>query len=155
MVGHKGSESKQPDVYRKRTGMSKNTKFKPGESGNSNGRPKGAKDKRTQYRELLEPHADDLINKAVEMAKGGDSAMLKLCIDRLVAPFRAKDTTITLDDITGTLTEQGEKIITAMGNGEVTPSDASSMLSALASHARIVEVDELDERVSNLESKIT
>ncbi|MCH9048934.1 MAG: hypothetical protein IH836_08375, partial [Proteobacteria bacterium] len=128
-------------------------KFKPGESGNPDGRPKGAKDKRTQYRELFEPHADALIQKAIDLALAGDTTCLKMCIDRLVSPFRAKNATVTLDDIEGSLTEKGEKIITAMGNGEVTPADTSSMLSALAAQARIIEIEELEKRVSDLEAR--
>ena len=128
-------------------------KFKPGESGNPDGRPKGSKDKRTQYRELFEPHADSLIEKVIEMALAGDTTCLKMCIDRLVSPFRAKDDTVTLDDIEGTLTEKGEKIINAMGKGELSPSDASSMLTALAAQVRIVEIDELEKRVLKLEAK--
>jgi len=128
-------------------------KYKPGESGNPDGRPKGAKDKRTQYRELFEPHADDLIQKAIDLALTGDTTCLKMCIDRLVSPFRAKNATVTLDDIEGTLTEKGEKIINAMGKGELSPSDASSMLSALAAQARIIEIEELEKRVSDLEAR--
>ena len=128
-------------------------KFQPGESGNPDGRPVGSKDKRTQYRELFEPHADDLIQKAIDLALDGDTTCLKMCIDRLVSPFRAKDATITLDDITGTLTEKGEKIITAMSNGEVTPADTSSMLSALAAQSRIIEIEELEKRISDLEAR--
>jgi len=128
-------------------------KFKPGESGNPDGRPVGSKDKRTQYRELFEPHADALIQKVINLALDGDTTCLKMCIDRLVSPFRAKNATVILDDITGTLTAKGEKIITAMGNGEVTPSDASSMLSALAAQSRIIEIEELEKRISDLEAR--
>jgi hypothetical protein len=60
-------------------------------SGNPNGRPKGLQDKRTELRGLLAPHAKDLINQAVELAKAGDSSALRLCIDRLVPPVRAKE----------------------------------------------------------------
>lgn len=63
--------------------------FKQGESGNPNGRPKGIVDKRTQLRALLQPHADDLIEKLVERAKLGDSWAMKLCIDRLIPPAKA------------------------------------------------------------------
>ena len=128
-------------------------KFKPGESGNPDGRPVGSKDKRTQYRELFEPHADALIQKAIDLALDGDTTCLKMCIDRLVSPFRAKNATVILDDIEGTLTEKGEKIINAMGKGELSPSDASSMLSALAAQARIIEIIDLEERISKLEAK--
>jgi len=128
-------------------------KFKPGESGNPDGRPIGSKDKRTQYRELFEPHADALIQKVINLALDGDTTCLKMCIDRLVSPFRAKNATITLDDIEGTLTEKGEKIINAMGKGKISPSDTSSMLSALAAQARIIEIEELEKRISDLEAR--
>jgi len=128
-------------------------KFQPGESGNPDGRPVGSKDKRTQYRELFEPHADALIQKVINLALDGDTTCLKMCIDRIVSPFRSKNATVILDDIEGTLTEKGEKIINAMGKGELSPSDASSMLSALAAQARIIEIIDLEERISKLEAK--
>ena len=46
--------------------------FKKGQSGNPAGKPKGAKDKRTELRELLKPHAEKLVKKAVDMALAGD-----------------------------------------------------------------------------------
>jgi len=131
--------------------MTEDTKFKPGESGNPDGRPKGSKDKRTQYREMFQDEAENLIKKAVEMAKDGDSLMMRLCIDRIVSPYRGIDQKVKLDDLTGTLTEKGEKIIEAMGVGVIAPSDAAKMLQALAAQARIIELDELEERISKLE----
>jgi len=133
--------------------MRKDTKFKPGISGNPKGRPKGARDKRTELRSLLEPHAKDLVEKVVELAKGGDTTAIRLCLERLIPPIRAQDQSIILDDMNGGLTAQGKKIILAMGNGELSPSDASTMLQALASQARLSEVDELERRVSKLEKQ--
>ena len=133
--------------------MRKDTKFKPGISGNPKGRPKGARDKRTELRSLLEPHAKDLVEKVVELAKGGDTTAIRLCLERLIPPIRAQDQSITLDDMNGGLTAQGKKIILAMGNGELSPSDASTMLQALASQARLSEVDELERRISKLEKQ--
>ena len=133
--------------------MRKDTKFKPGISGNPKGRPKGARDKRTELRSLLEPHAKDLVEKVVELAKGGDTTAIRLCLERLIPPIRAQDQNITLDDMNGGLTAQGKQIILAMGNGELSPSDASTMLQALASQARLSEVDELERRVTKLEKQ--
>jgi len=133
--------------------MRKDTKFKPGQSGNPKGRPKGARDKRTELRSLLEPHAKDLVEKAVELAKGGDTTALRLCLERLIPTIRAQDQNVTVDNMKGGLTAQGKKIILAMGKGELSPSDASSMLHALTSQARLNEFDELERRVSKLEEK--
>lgn len=58
--------------------------FQVGQSGNPNGRPKGISDKRTELRALLEPHAKDIFEKLVELAKAGDTTALKLCVERLL-----------------------------------------------------------------------
>ena len=78
---------------------------------------------------------------------------LRLCLERLIPPFRSPEQSITLDNMNGGLTAQGRQIILAMGNGELSPSDASSMLQALASQARLNEVDELERRISKLEEQ--
>lgn len=63
--------------------------FKKGKSGNPKGRPAGTGDKRRELRALLEPHASALIEKAVQMALGGDTTALRLCLDRIIPPMRA------------------------------------------------------------------
>jgi Family of unknown function (DUF5681) len=133
--------------------MTKDTKFKQGQSGNPKGKPKGAKDKRTELRELLTPHAEDLVKKAVEKALEGDMAALRLCLDRIIPAIRSKDLPVLITGLDGSLTEQGKNIIESMGDGELSPSDASSMLSALAAQARVVEIDDLEKRVKELEGK--
>ena len=129
----------------------KPTQFKPGQSGNRNGRPKGSKDKRTALREMLQPHAESLINKVVSLAKKGDTTALKLCLDRLIAPYRAKDQEIIIHGVHGTLTDKSEKIILAMIAGEIGPSDAATMLQALITQAKVMEIDDLEKRVKMLE----
>lgn len=46
--------------------------FKPAESGNPAGRPKGIVDKRRQLCSLLQLHAEELIKELVEQAKLGE-----------------------------------------------------------------------------------
>lgn len=133
--------------------MKKDTKFKPGQSGNPNGRPKGSKDKRTAYREFFEKESEELIKIVIAKAKEGDITCLKMCIDRIASPLRSTDQTISLGEFTGTLSQRGEKVIQAMSEGLVTPTDASSMLTTLAAQARIIEIDDLDKRISVLEKR--
>ena len=54
--------------------------YERGQSGNPAGRPVGINDKRLAMRELLEPHAEELVAKVVEMAKTGDTAALRICM---------------------------------------------------------------------------
>jgi Family of unknown function (DUF5681) len=50
------------------------TRFQPGQSGNPAGKPKGARNRTTLAIEaLIDGAADDIANKAIELAKAGDA----------------------------------------------------------------------------------
>jgi hypothetical protein len=126
-------------------------KYKKGQSGNEAGRPRGIPDRRTALRELLQPHAEALVNKAVELAQAGDTTALRICIDRLIPPVKARDESVDLGPLGESLAEQGKTVLEALAAGAITPDQAATMMSAIAAQARIVEVDELEKRVAALE----
>ena len=66
--------------------------FTKGVSGNLAGRPK-SKVKQADLKELLLPHAENLINTLVSLALSGDVSAMKLCIDRLIAPIKSAEPT--------------------------------------------------------------
>jgi hypothetical protein len=60
--------------------------FKPGQSGNPLGRPKGVRNRATVAAEaLLEGEAEALTRKAIELALAGDPTALRLCLERISA----------------------------------------------------------------------
>ena len=126
--------------------------WEKGESGNPAGRPPGIKDKRTAMRELLEPHAEDLVTKVVEMAMSGDTTALRICIDRLMPALKARDEPVDVPTFVGSLGERGRAVLDALASGDLTPDQAATMLSAIGTQARIVEIDEIEKRVTALES---
>src|SRR5262245_56561666 len=122
--------------------------FGKGESGNPAGRPPGVRDKRTAMRELLEPHAEDLVAKIVELAKAGDTTALRICLDRMIPPVKAQDDPVRLPSLTGSLADSGRVILEALADERLTPEQAANILSALATQARIVEIDDIEKRVA-------
>jgi hypothetical protein len=66
------------------------------------GRKKGS-GQAAHYREMLEPYAEELIQRVVGMAKEGDMAALKLCLDRLCAPLRPTDRLVIIEGMPETL----------------------------------------------------
>ena len=56
-----------------------------------------------------------------------------------------------LGSLKGTLTEQGQTVTQAMGNGTLAPTEAATMLQALAAQARITELEVLEQRLRTLE----
>src|SRR5258708_13284395 len=59
--------------------------FQKGESGNPAGRPRSARNRTTVLLEdLLAEDAEAIARKAIELAKAGETAALRMCLDRLV-----------------------------------------------------------------------
>lgn len=128
--------------------------WEKGESGNPNGRPPGITDKRMALRKILDEQAEALVKKAADMALAGDGSMMRVCLERLVPPYKSKDVALTTTEaIEGTLADQGRVVMRLLTNGELTPDEATQLMQAIASHARIVETDELAKRIEKLEIK--
>lgn len=103
---------------------------------------------------MLVPHAPTLIAKAVELALDGNEGALKICINHLIPPLKSEALPVTLEGMVGTFTEQGAVILRAMAKGEIAPDQAATLMQALATQARIVEVDEIERRVTAIEERI-
>ena len=74
--------------------------FKPGQSGNPSGKPKGARNKVTLAIEaLLDGEAEELTRKAIELAKTGDIPALRICLDRILPPRRDRPVAFELPKI--------------------------------------------------------
>ena len=129
-------------------------RFKPGQSGNPAGRRPGSRNRATLAAEaLLEGEAEELTRKAIELAKGGDTTALKMCLDR-IAPAR-KDAPVTLDlpALTGPEAALAgvARAIEAAAAGEVTPSEAGALVALLESYRRAYETNEIEKRLAALE----
>jgi hypothetical protein len=127
-------------------------KFTPGHSGNTAGRPKGGKDRRTQLRELFKPHAEALIAKAVSMALAGDTTALRLCLDRIVPALKPQTEPVTLDLPTGTLTDQAASIFEAVTSGKISTDDAAALIGILADQARLRDEDENHTNIKSIKA---
>ena len=49
------------------------------------------------------------------------------------------------------LTQMGESVLSAIGNGVLSPEQGAKLLQALAGQARLIEVEELESRIHALE----
>lgn len=128
-------------------------KFIKGTSGNPNGRPRGIPDKRTVYRETLHENAPEIIGLLIEKAISGDSVALRICTDRILPSLKAGDATINIQ-LSGDLSEQGQQVLSALGNGQLSPAEAGSVFNSLQSQSRLIESDEIIERIEALEKAL-
>jgi len=75
-------------------------RFAKGRSGNPAGRPRGCRDHVNRAaRLLLAGEGEALTRKAVELALAGDPAALRLCLERIVGPYRERAVEFTMPPI--------------------------------------------------------
>jgi hypothetical protein len=128
-------------------------RFSKGQSGNPRGRPKGKPDRRTAARELFEGHRQELIDKAVELALNGDTAALRLCLDRIVPAIKPAAAPVVLKlPKNGGLAGAGEAVLSAISRGKLPADVGAQLLAALGQQARIVEIDDIVRRLEALEN---
>ena len=136
--------------------MAKDTKFKKGQSGNPGGKPKGARNKATLAMEaLLDGEAEAITRKAIEKAKEGDMAAIRLCLERILPTIKSRPIEIDLPPVKTAQDIQAAQgaVIAAMAKGEITPDDAGTIAGVLEARRRAIETVELEARMVALEEK--
>ena len=133
------------------------TQFKPGQSGNPAGKPKGTRNATTLALEaLLDGQASALTQKAINLALAGDMAALRLCLDRILPP--RKDSPVAFDlpemkTLNDAVPAMGA-LVKAVGDGDLTPTEAAELTKMVQAFAKIIETAELEDRVRKLEETI-
>jgi hypothetical protein len=128
-------------------------KFKPGESGNYNGRPAG-KTAGAQLRKAIEERKDEILQAVIIAAVNGDMTACKMLLDRITPPLKPVAAQIALPVPEGAgLAEQGAAVMKGALSGEISPDIGAQLITALAGYSKIVEVDELTKRIEALENK--
>lgn len=129
-------------------------KWRPGQSGNPAGRPKGTETKEQFLRKRLLQNSDDIVKLVLTRAREGDMLACKLVLDRVSAPLRAADAPIKLPGLTdATPAEAARAIVAGMGDGILSPSQVPPLLQGLSAFARIIESEDLEQRIRALEHR--
>jgi hypothetical protein len=132
------------------------TRGKPFAAGNP-GRPKGARHRATVAAEaLLDGEAEGLTRKAIDMALGGDTVALRLCLERLIPPRRDRPIAFAVPAV-ATVADLGPAftaVLASVAAGKVTPLEAKSVVELFDGARRAFETGELAERIARLEAGV-
>ena len=94
----------------------------------------------------------EIILTLVEQAKNGDTAAAKILLDRCCPTLKPQALAINIP-INGTLAEQGDEIIKATLSGNIPPDIGAQLINALSNQGKLIELQELTERIEILEAK--
>ena len=97
--------------------------------------------------------APAIITKLVDQALAGDVNAARLIVERTIPTIKPIELPVALAlSADADLADQGRSVITALAAGQIPPSQAASILQALAGVARLVEITEIERRLSALET---
>jgi len=105
---------------------------------------------------LLAEEAEAIGRKAVEMAKGGDLAAIRLCMARLAPARKDEPVAFELPPIEKAAdgVAAAASIVAAVAAGELTPSQAAELCKVIDVYVRALDSKGFDERLTKLESEI-
>ena len=124
--------------------------FQPGNPG----RPRGSKNKTTQFVEqLAEGQAEQLTQKALQLALGGDVSCLRMMLDRISPPRKAQPINVTMPPINGSqdVLAAIAAIFKALGEGRLTPDEIIALSSVVGRSIQVMEHQDLERRIVALE----
>jgi Family of unknown function (DUF5681) len=128
--------------------------FEAGRSGNPAGKAKGTRNKTTLAIEaLLDGEAEALTRKAIELAKSGDIAALRLCMDRLAPPRKDRHVAFALPPVAcaADAAKASAALVAAVADGDLTPAEAAELGKLIESYVRALEATDFASRLDNLE----
>lgn len=141
-----------------KTEKKQDSKFKPGQSGNPNGRPSGSRNKVTLEMEaLMEGEAEAITRKCIDEAKGGNMVAVKICMERLYPP--RKDAPISfqvskMETTADAVSVMGD-VLEAMAAGDISPSEAQAVAGIVETFRRTIETNDIERRIAELEGART
>jgi hypothetical protein len=127
---------------------------RPFEKGNGGRRP-GSRNRTSLVAEaLLEGEETELVRKAIELAKAGDTQMLKFLLDRILPRERSVRIELPPMNRADDAVDALGAVIDAVGAGQIAPSEAASLATLVLAYARTINVHELESRLDKIERQL-
>lgn len=130
--------------------------FKPGQSGNPSGKPKGTRSHATRaLLQMMEGDAQEITQAVIDAAKGGDMGAARFVIDRIVPAARERTINLDLPSVStpnDAATAQA-RILQAVADGEVTPGEGNTLSGIVEARRKALETEELERRITALEAR--
>ena len=156
MVDFTEENSPTPDNFlQKQVERTPEGHFVKGQSGNPAGRTPGCRNQATRIAEaLLDDDVEALTRKAVALALDGDTAAMRLCFDRIIAPRRARPVHLDLPPIAeaADVAAAMAAITAAVAEGAITPAEGAEVGMVVETYLRALEASDFDRRLKALEA---
>lgn len=103
---------------------------------------------------LLEGQSEALTQTAITKALDGDSIALRLCMERIAPAPKDQPVSFNLPDMRNALdaSEAAGSVLRAVSEGELTPIEATRVMSLIDSYRSTLELTDIEHRLQALEN---
>src|SRR6516225_263553 len=125
--------------------------FAPGNSG----RKPGSKNRATVLTAaLVEGDAQEVLGKAVELAKAGNVVMLKFLLGRILPRERLIKLDLPRMEFADDAVEALGRVMGAVSEGQISPSEAAAMAALINSYTQAIDMADVVKRLDALEAQV-
>ena len=134
-----------------------NSKFKPGQSGNPRGKPKGARNHATRtVLAMLDGSAEEITKAVLDAAKAGDLGAAKFVLERIAPPMRERPIEVDLPNI-ATIADCASAqaaVLASVAAGDLLPSEGDTLAGLIEQQRRSFETTDLAQRLEAIEAQL-
>ena len=131
--------------------------FQTGESGNPAGRPRGARNRRSLAAEsMFDRDGPEIIRQLIDLAKDGDIAAIRLCVERICPRPRDRPVSFELPQVStaaDAIAATGV-IMEAIGDGDLSPHEAAELTKVVTGLSHAIVTAELEQRLRGVEERL-
>ncbi|MEQ1945164.1 DUF5681 domain-containing protein [Mesorhizobium sp. VNQ89] len=135
----------------------KDTRFKPGQSGNPSGRKQGSRSKVCVALDALaEGEATEIVRSMIDKAKEGDSQAGRTILERVWPPRKGARLQFSLPDVKSAeeLPDAIAGINRQVAEGDLSPDEGALIVGLLDAQRKAIETSDLSQRVAALEQRM-
>lgn len=145
----------QPTENLQEQGRTPKGRFAKGFAQNPTGRKAGSRNKATQAAlTLMEGQLEQITQTLIDAALDGEMTAIRLILERLVPPCKEKALPpLDLPPVTdaASLPKLTAAILKAVAEGRITPGEGQTLAALANTHAKNLELAELEQRIAALE----
>ena len=119
------------------------------------GRRRGSKNKATLLATgLAREQGEELLRKAIEMAMGGNVAMMKFLLDRILPKERPIDLELPHLDYAHDSVDAMAEIVDAVSAGRISPREAADVAQLVSAFTRAIDITDAQDEIDLFRSRL-